>query len=169
MTFAKYVETRILVECFNGICKASDWTNDFNYKIEVPEDAFEKSNDYLPSGHLLSANSIVTEADLIDFKNNNPRVKWVVVYGKSMDDYNEMLNLRFKINGRNLAKYYNFLLKIDKKNRSNLASAFANYSSEVFNEIKKKNKYFKEIRTENSSVDMLSIFTSDTLYLAYLC
>ncbi len=163
MTFAKYVETRTLVEYFNGLCKASDWTNDSNYRIEVPEDAFEKSNDYLPSGHLLSDNSIVTAADLIDFKKNNPRVQWVIVYSKSMEDYNELLNLRFKINGRNIVKYYNFLLKLDRKNRTNLASSFANYSSEVFNEILRKDRYFKEIRTENSSFDMLSIFTTDVL------
>lgn len=80
-----------------------------------------------------------------------------------MEDYNELLNLRFKINGRNIVKYYNFLLKLDRKNHTNLASSFANYSSEVFNELRRKDRYFKEIRTENSSFDMLSIFTTDVL------
>lgn len=154
MTFSKWVETRLLVEHFHGICKASDWVNDMCFRKQAPERSFEKSNDGRPVPRLVDG-SIVSNQQIATFKEENPRVQIIVVYEGTFLEYSEMLNLRFNMTKRNVLKYFKFLALMNIEEAHN----FQNYSEEVFEHIKENINWSSYVHSrQDSTFDMLSLF-----------
>lgn len=149
--FKEYLDTRLLVEKYNGICRASNWVNGMTKK-RLPNLVIEKQNDGLPYDDI-RADACVTAEKIIEFKEKTENffVQKVIIYTGTPLDFAEVLDQRFYLTKKRADAYADFLFEIDFEK----AKKFMTYSSDLLNYFKSKYVWLNNVETPTAEADFM--------------